>query len=82
MKDNKIKSYIKLQEHEKKKTRKYYQQIGKHYNMEKVEILNSAGSKETYYKCHDGRKIELIRIETSNTKGFGVFRKTHQIQKT
>ena len=70
LKDNKIKSYIKLQEHEKKKTRKYYQQIGKHYNMEKVETFNSTGSKESYYRCHDGRKLELTRIETSNTKGF------------
>lgn len=57
LKDNNIESYIKLQEHEKKKTRKYYQQIGKYYNMEKVEGFNSTGSKEIYYKCHDGRKL-------------------------
>ena len=70
LKNSNIESYIKLQEHEKKKTRKYYEQIGKHYNMEKVETFNSTGSKEIHYKCHDGRILGLTRIETSKTQGF------------
>ena len=70
LKDNKIKSYIKLQEHEKKKTRKYYEQIGKHYNMEKIETLDSNGNKQIYYKCYDNRKLEFVREETSIIKDF------------
>ncbi|CCQ95388.1 transposase [[Clostridium] ultunense Esp] len=63
LKENKIKSYIKLQEHEKKKTKKYYQQIGKHYNMEKIETLDFNGNIEVYYKCYDNRKLEFARTE-------------------
>lgn len=70
LKDNEIESYIKLQQHEKKKTRKYYEQIGKHYNMEKVETVDSNGSKQIYYKCYDNRKLELTRVETNITQGF------------
>ncbi len=70
LKDNEIKSYIKLQEHEKKKTRKYYQQIGKHFNMEKIEVLNSNGTKQAYYRCHDNRILELVRTETSIKSDF------------
>lgn len=63
LRDNNIESYIKLQEHEKKKTRRYYEQIGKHYNMEKVETVDSTGCKQIYYICHDNRKLELARTE-------------------
>lgn len=70
LKDNKIDSYIKLQEHEKKKTRKYYQQIGKHYNMEKIETIDSTGAKVIYYRCHDNRKLEFVRDEISTRNDF------------
>ena len=33
LKENKISSYIKLQDHEKRKTRAYTEDIGKYYNM-------------------------------------------------
>ena len=33
LKQNQISSYIKLQDHEKRKTRAYAQDIGKYYNM-------------------------------------------------
>ena len=65
-----IRSYIKLQEHEKKKTRKYYQQIGKHYNMKKIEKIKENGDKEIFYICHNNRKLEFIREETKTQDGF------------
>lgn len=70
LKENNIKSYIKLQEHEKKKTRKYYQQIGKHFNMEKVETIDDSGVNHVSYICHDNRELNLIRVETRVQKGF------------
>lgn len=69
LKDNKIDSYIKLQEHEKKKTKKYYQQKGKHYNMEKIETIDSTGARIVYYKCHDSRALEFVRDEISTKNG-------------
>ncbi len=65
LRENEIISYIKLQTHEKSKTRAYQNDISKHYNMEKVEH-----EEENYYVCHEGRKLHLERIETSNVKGF------------
>jgi len=56
-----IRSYIKLQTHEKMKTRAYKDDIGKYYNMEKTQDV---------YICHDGRKLILERTEVSQTKGF------------
>ena len=56
---NNIKSYIKLQTHEKMKTRAYQNDIGKHYNMEKIEESNGH-----YYRCHDGRELRFIHTET------------------
>ena len=38
LKDLGIDSFIKLQEHEKKKTKAYYKDISKHYNMDLVEV--------------------------------------------
>lgn len=54
-----IESYIKLQTHEKMKTRAYKNDIGKHYNMEKI-----GDGSEGYYLCKDGRKITHQRTET------------------
>lgn len=56
-----IRSYIKLQTHEKMKTRAYKDDIGKYYNMEKAHNI---------YICHDGRKLTFDRTEVSNSKGF------------
>ena len=44
LKNNKISSYIKLQDHEKRKTRAYREDIGKYYNM-KTQMFED----ELYY---------------------------------
>lgn len=54
-----IESYIKLQTHEKMKTRAYKNEIGRHYNMEKVKEGDTH-----YYLCSDGRKLIHERTET------------------
>ena len=59
LKQNKISSYIKLQDHEKRKTRAYAEDIGKYYNM-KTQVFED----ELYYICHDGRELHHIRTET------------------
>jgi hypothetical protein len=58
LKDHKITSYIKLQDHEKRKMRAYTEDIGKYYNM-KTQIFEN----ELYYVCHDGRELYHIRTE-------------------
>lgn len=65
LKEHGVKSYIKLQTHEKMKTRAYKEDIGKHYNMTRVEEGDSS-----YYVCHDGRKLHHIRTEKSNSGGY------------
>lgn len=65
LKEKNITSYIKLQTHEKSKTRAYQNDISKHYNMQKIETED-----ESYYLCHDGRKLHLERIEKSKIKEF------------
>lgn len=60
LKKKKIKSFIKLQTHEKMKTRAYQEDIGKHYNM----VYRIEGDSH-YYQCHDGRHLEYLRTETS-----------------
>ena len=62
LKDHKISSYIKLQDHEKRKTRTYTEEIGKYYNM-KTQIFED----ELYYVCHDGRELHHIRTEKKRT---------------
>lgn len=64
LKENNIKSYIKLQTHEKMKTRAYQEDIGKYYNMSSIIEEDTF-----YYVCHDGRKLEHIRTEVSNKGG-------------
>ena len=72
LKQNKIASYIKLQDHEKRKTKAYKGDIGKYYNM-KIQIFED----ELYYVCHDGRELHHIRTETkeqgSYTQTFEVY---------
>ena len=48
LKQNKIASYIKQQDHEKRKTKAYKEDIGKYYNM-KIQMFED----ELYYVCHD-----------------------------
>ena len=56
-----VDSYIKLQAHEKMKTRAYKTDIGKYYNMKELE---------DGYICADGRKLELSHHENRRSKGF------------
>ena len=65
LKKNHIASYIKLQDHEKRKTRAYKNDIGKYYNMEKRD---SGDGK--YYVCHDGRQLRHIRTEAKKQEGY------------
>ena len=65
LKDHKITSYIKLQDHEKRKTRAYTEDIGKYYNM-KTQIFED----ELYYVCHDGRELHHIRTEKKEQSGY------------
>jgi len=61
---NNIKSYIKLQTHEKMKTKAYHKDIGKHYNMKKY-----CDTTLPYYLCHGDKKLLYQRTETRNSKG-------------
>ena len=63
LRNNHINPYIKLQIHEKMKTRAYKNDIGKHYNMKRSEDDNS-------YICHNGRKLEHIKTEKRNNSGY------------
>ena len=65
LKEKGIESYIKLQDHEKRKTRAYAEDISKYYNM-KVEIFED----EQFYICHDGRELHHIRTETKEQNGY------------
>ena len=65
LKENGITSYIKLQDHEKRKTRAYAEDIGKYYNMKSVIYED-----EHYYVCHDGRELRHIRTETKQQEGY------------
>ena len=58
LKENKIESYIKLQDHEKRKTRAYKEDIGKYYNM-----TSQIFEDEHYYICHDGRELRHTGTE-------------------
>ena len=70
MKENEIESFIKLQEHEKKKTRKYHQYIGKYYNMKAFERTHADGKQSKHYICHDDRTLHHARTETHIKGGF------------
>jgi len=51
LKEKGITSYIKLQDHEKRKSRAWQEDMGKYYNM-KYEVFED----EHYDICHDGRE--------------------------
>ena len=63
--ENEIRSYIKLQDHEKRKTRAYTEDIGKYYNMTYAVFED-----EHYYICHDGRELRHIRTESKEQDGY------------
>ena len=65
LKEKGIESYIKLQDHENRKTRAYAEDISKYYNM-KVEVFED----EQFYICHDGRELRHIRTETKEQNGY------------
>ncbi len=65
LKENEIASYIKLQDHEKRKTRAYKEDISKYYNMT-PQVFED----EHYYLCHDGRELRHIRTETREQDGY------------
>ena len=65
LKEHKIESYIKLQDHEQRKTRAYKTDIGKYYNM-----TDHFFEDEHYYVCHDGRELRHIRTETKKQDGY------------
>lgn len=64
LKEEGIESYIKLQAHEKMKTRAYKNDLGKHYNMVKVDDGSTP-----YYLCKDGRKLVHERTEPRRQGG-------------
>ena len=65
LKRNEISSYIKLQDHEKRKTRAYSEDISKYYNM-RTGIVED----EQFYICHDGRKLRHLRTESKEQDGY------------
>lgn len=65
LKENHVASYIKLQDHEKRKTRAYTKDIGKHSNMT-IRIFED----ERYYIYHDGRELSHVRTETKEQDGY------------
>ncbi len=58
LKEHDIESYIKLQDHEKRKTRAYKEDISKYYNMS-YHVFED----EHYYVCYDGRELRHIQTE-------------------
>ena len=65
LKEHGIESYIKLQDHEKRKTRTYKDDIGKYYNTS-YHVFED----EHYYVCHDGRELRHIQTETKKQNGY------------
>ena len=65
LKENRITSYIKLQDHEKRKTRAYAEDMGKYYNMKRETYED-----EVYYVCHEGRELHHIRTEKKRQDGY------------
>lgn len=64
LRKNNVVPYIKLQTHEKRKTRAYQNDIGKYYNM------RYCAEEGDFYYCHDGRKLEHIMTEKRTSNGY------------
>ena len=69
LKENGIRSYIKLQDHEKRKTRAYKEDIGKYSNMTYAVFED-----EHYYICHDGRELHIGKYSNMT---YAVFEDEH-----
>jgi excinuclease UvrABC ATPase subunit len=69
LKEHGIESFIKLQEHEKKKAKKYHQAVGKYYNMEIVE-QDKSKNHVLSYKCHNDKLLTHKRTEIQVKGGF------------
>ena len=65
LKEHTIESYIKLQDHEQRKTHAYKENIGKYYNMT-TQIYED----KHFYVCHDGRELRHIRTEEKEMDGY------------
>src|SRR6056297_4294970 len=65
LKEKNIRSYIKLQSHEKQKTKAYKEDISKYYNMKKV-----TENGKIYYICHNKRKLEYIQTQKVKRRNF------------
>lgn len=65
LKKNQISPYIKLQDHEQRKTRAYHEDISKYYNM-----TTAIFEDELTYICHDGRILRHLRTETKEQKDY------------
>ena len=65
LKENQIDSYIKLQDHERRKTRAYSKDIGKYYNMRTMVFED-----EQVYICHDGCELRHINTEKKEKNGY------------
>lgn len=65
LKQNGIASYIKLQNHKKRKTCAYKEDISKYYNM-----TTRFFEDEHYYLCHDGRELRYSRTESKEQDGY------------
>lgn len=65
LKEHTIESYIKLQDHEQRKTHAYKENIGKYYNMT-TQIYED----EHFYVYHDGRELRHIRTEEKEMDGY------------
>lgn len=72
-KDNKIKPFIKLQTHETQKTRKYKNNIGKHFNMKRT-IVNG----EFEYTCHNNQVLKYVETTHKYKNGFKQTFKTYR----
>lgn len=60
-----IESFIKLQTHDKMKTRAYKKAIGQHYNMKNIKDEDKG-----YYVCSDNRQLIHQRTEVRRQGGF------------
>jgi len=65
LKEKGIASYIKLQDHEKRKSRAYKEDIGKYYNMT-YQVFED----EHFYICRDGRELRHMRTERKEQDGY------------
>jgi len=74
-KENNIKPFIKLQTHETQKTRKYKNNIGKHFNM-KQTIVNG----EFQYTCHNDQILKYVETTHKYKYSFKQSFKTYRCE--